>query len=439
MRIDAGLYLFLLIPCAFPQTSPELKSILDRLDRLEQENRALREQVRELRERLEPAKASPETPDTEERLDIYDSRIEEQAQTKVEASQKFPIRLTGMALFNAFRSGRNSGGEDTPILASRSAGEVIAGGSFRQSIIGLEYHGPKTLLGGNVHGSLMMDFFDSALEPTYSPFRLRTANFSVDWKTRSISAGIEKPVFNPREPTSLAYVGILPLSGSGNLWHWEPQVRFEQRFSLSEMSSLRAQIGVFQTAEEYGTEDGNLDLEHHRPGLEGRFELAHRFDDSRRLEFAPGFHVSKSHVNGFSVPSNLFSLDWLITPLARVDFTGAFFTGKNVAHLGGLRQGFRIAPDGRAIPVHSQGGWAQLTIRAMERLSFNFMSGQEDTRNSDLLGFGVAKNLTGAANVMYRLAPNVLLSFEALQARTTHVGAGTRLNNRYDLAVAYLF
>jgi hypothetical protein len=40
---------------------------------------------------------------------------------------------------------------------------------------------------------------------------------------------------------------------------------------------------------------------------------------------------------------------------------------------------------------------------------------------------------------MFRLAPNVVLSFEALQMRTTPVGGPTRHNNRYDLAIAYLF
>jgi hypothetical protein len=40
---------------------------------------------------------------------------------------------------------------------------------------------------------------------------------------------------------------------------------------------------------------------------------------------------------------------------------------------------------------------------------------------------------------MYRLAPNVILSLEALQVRTNYIGSGIRLNNHYDLAVAYQF
>jgi hypothetical protein len=40
---------------------------------------------------------------------------------------------------------------------------------------------------------------------------------------------------------------------------------------------------------------------------------------------------------------------------------------------------------------------------------------------------------------MYRLAPNILGAFEYSQTRTTYLGIGTRLNNHYDLALAYLF
>ena len=45
--------------------------------------------------------------------------------------------------------------------------------------------------------------------------------------------GLEKPIFNPREPSSLAQVGISPLTGTGNLWLWLPQVRVEQDFAFT--------------------------------------------------------------------------------------------------------------------------------------------------------------------------------------------------------------
>src|SRR5690349_19777263 len=96
------------------QTGPQLVSILERLDRLERENRALTEEVRSLRAQIGQSDsvktpgsdgetvpgtetANPITAPTtlEQKVDINDKRIQEQSQTKVEASQRFPIRLTG--------------------------------------------------------------------------------------------------------------------------------------------------------------------------------------------------------------------------------------------------------------------------------------------------------------------------------------------------------
>lgn len=137
------------------QTQPELARILERLDKLERDNRALSEEVRTLRARLDAtgdtktetsvdgetvpgagtATAAAGAPATiEERLDIQGKRIDEQAQTKVEASQKFPIRLTGMALFNAFMNSKQNGGVEYPVTAS-APGAGLAGATLRQTIM----------------------------------------------------------------------------------------------------------------------------------------------------------------------------------------------------------------------------------------------------------------------------------------------------------------
>jgi hypothetical protein len=75
---------------------------------------------------------------------------------------------------------------------------------------------------------------------------------------------------------------------------------------------------------------------------------------------------------------------------------------------------------------------------ATPRLSFNLYGGEQDDRNRDL-AYGIGKNLSYAGNLMYRLAPNVMVSLEGAQVRTDIIGTGTRINNHYDLAVAYLF
>ncbi|PWU06663.1 MAG: hypothetical protein C5B51_11895 [Terriglobia bacterium] len=423
------------------QNTPDMAGVLSRLDRLERQNEELLTEIRALRAELSSTQPSvpAQTAAVEQKLQIQENRIDEQAQSKVESSQRFPIRLTGMALFNAFADSRQSGGADYPTVAS-ATGPGRAGATVRQSIVGLEFRGPEAIWGGRVHGSVYMDFF-SGTAPLALTMRLRTGSIQIDWASRSVMAGIDKPIFNPREPSSLAQVGFSPLTGTGNLWLWMPQARVEQDFSFGRSSGVRARVGVVQTREfnAYAGSDP-VAVEASRPGLEGRFEFFHKFDDERRLEIAPGFHTSTTHAGGDSIPSNLFSIDWFYNPVRRIEFSGAYFRGKNVVALGTglIRQGFGF-DDGFGEPVHSQGGWGQLTIHTLPRLDFHLFSGQHDDRNSDLLTGAIGKNLMFGGNLYFRIAPNVLLGWETSQLRTVYLGQGTRINNHYDLALAYLF
>ena len=433
----------LLISPAFilAQTTSQLTNFTDRLDRLEQENRALTQEIQDLRAQLAALRDTTQSSQaaTDGKIELQQRRIEEQDEAKVEASQKFPIRLAGMALFNAFADSRQSGGVDYPVVAAPT-GAGHGGATIRQSILGLEFRGPQMLWGGRVHGSVYMDFF-SGTPPLNQTMRLRTGSIEVDWAKRNVMVGIEKPIFNPREPSSLAQVGVSPLTGAGNLWLWLPQVRVEQDFSWGSQNVLRAQLGAVQTRE-VGPYAGSIqsgNVEANRPGMEGRFEFYHKFDDERRLEIAPGFHVSTTHVSSFSVPSQVFSFDWFVNPVRWFEFTGAYYHGENVALLGsGYRQGFGLYQS-EADAVHSQGGWGQFTFHLMRRMDLHLLSGQQDDHNSDLVAGNISKNFLFGGNLYFRLAPNVILSPEVSQVRTVYLGQGTRLNNHYDLALGYLF
>jgi hypothetical protein len=433
---------------ASAQSSDSVRQILDRLDRLEAQNRELLDEVHSLKDELAAARGNQPAkgPSVQERLEVQETRSAEQAQTKVEASQRFPIRITGMALFNTFLNSGGSGGSEYPTIAVPGEGGS-AGATLSQTVVGLDYNGPSAVWGGKVRGSLRLDLFGGSGQSLDQVVRLRTGTIGIEWKNRSLFAGVDKPIISPRGPDSLAQVGISPLSGAGNLWMWVPQLRFEQDFQFTRQTGIKAQFGVIQTHESYASPSstygaGSASSPYYdpaRPGVEARFEL---FSGSnRRIEIAPGLHRSVSHIAAASAPSNVYSLDWLLRPWRPLEFTGAFFTGTNVSPLGtgALRQGVILLASGRAIAVRSLGGWGQLTYHVYPRLWFNVFSGQQDDRNSDLLPAGIGKNLVYGVNLFYRLAPNVLASFETSQTRTNYVSGGALLNNHYDLAFAYLF
>lgn len=453
MRPKHRLFIFMLVPFLLPaQEKSEFQQIIERLDRLEQENRSLTDEVRALRAELaahppgeSAAKAPPDatapSPPLEERVAIQEQRADELAQTKVEASQRFPVTLTGMALFNGFLNGRASGGQQDPLTASLSDNRSGGGASMSQSIIGLTFHGPQVWGGGQVNGALYMDLWGGSANSLNHLVRMRVATVQVDWKNQTVVVGQDKPLISPREPNSLAQVAFSPLTDAGNLWLWGPQIRFEQRFSLGENAGLRAQAAVYQTSEPASSAPAEYQASFSaaRPALEGRFELWRKFGSGGRIEIAPGFHVSQTHVGGVSVPSDLFSIDWMIQPVSKIQLTGMFFQGENTAGIGGLRQGFTFLGNGRFQAVGAAGGWAQLSFLATKRLTLNAYGGQESDRAANLLTGGIARNFAYAGNGIYHLTSNVLVSLEASQVRTTFLGLPQRLVNHYDLALAYLF
>jgi hypothetical protein len=444
---------------AYSQAAPQVEQILNRLDQLEKDNQALLEEVRALRQQVSSLRApSPESaaeqaqaqPPAEDRQAVDENRIDELAQTKVEASEKFPIRITGMALFNASVNGRFNGDAENPLVASLVPGQMTGDGTLRQSTLGLLFNGPQTFWNGKISGSVYLDFFGGSTSSLDHLVRLRTAAINLDWANTSVTFGQDKPIISPRDPNSLAQVGYSPLSGAGNLWLWQPQARVEQRFTLDENTGLRAQAGVIVTSSlnypstPYISSQNPPQQEFSTPGAEGRLEFWHRWSDNNRVEIAGGYHFNRNRVIETVVPSEIYSVDWFVRPIPKIEFSGMFYHGQNVGTLGALPQGFIVhsyarEATGEVDAVHSTGGWAQIRVPITSRLAWDVYGGQQDDRNSDLAWGYIAKNQGYFSNLMYRIAPNVLVSLEGGQVRTTYMGLGNRLNDHYDLGIAYLF
>lgn len=451
--------------------SGQMQQVLDRLDRLEQENRELMTELRALRAQLgtsnapntaantaqapaaavQAAAAAPAQAPLEDRVAVEEQRTAQLDQEKISTDHKLPLTFTGMLLENTFWNGKGSAGGANPTIAPDlvAEGSAGAGATFRQSVIGAKFDGGQIFWGGKISGSAYADFFGGTGAPLAQFVRLRVASVNADWKNTTVTVALDKPIIAPREPDSLAQVGVSPLTSAGNLWLWQPQVRVEQRFAIGDNAGLRAQMGIYQTAETgvgaVATEYGGS-LARSRPGYEGRFEFWAGSEGGRRIEIAPGFHASSTHVLDQSTPSQVFSVDWLVRPFRRLDFTGQFFHGENVGVIGGLQQGVSLTFANYALGIRSvgaTGGWGQLKLRITPRLTMNLYGGQEDDRNRDLAAGSIGKNLTYAGNFMYRFGTNILGAFEASETRTTYLGtglgAGIRLFPHYDLAIAYLF
>lgn len=439
--------LFLLLTCFLfrlgAQTNearPTMADVLKRLDELETENRKLADQLHALRQELaatqQPATATDE-PSLAERVDVTEKRVAEQAQTKVESSHKFPVWLNGMLLFNAFSSSAavsSTYAGYSPLLN----GPERTGATVGQSIIGLQFQGPALPGQGRVNGYLSMDFWGAWSSYNNAGwFRIREADLSLDWKRRSLSFGQMKPLISPLQPASLAEVAVSPLAGAGNLWYWLPQARFEERIGLNAQNGFKLQGSVIQTDETAANISTAYasSLQRARPGLEGRAAYWHTLDEDRPFEIGAAFHASSSRVAGVAVPSHIASVDWSITPFAKLQWSGTIYKGQNVASLGSLGNGFTIYRNGSVGAVQTSAGWTQVAIPVTSRLTFHLFGGMEVDGDS----YGVLRNFTYATNLAYHLGPNVVIGAEALQSRYRYYGGSSPIVNHYDLALAYLF
>jgi hypothetical protein len=443
--------LLLLVVPAYPQGDPSsavLQQILQRLDRLEKQNRELMQEVTALRQQLaaaqgKPAATSaeaPKPPSLRQEVAVNKARIAEQAQTKVEAAHKYPIKLTGLVLFNAFSNteSRNGDAVSDQGLLGDSYGD---GATMRQTLLGFKFHGPALPGDGHVDGSLTMDFWGGGAVTGSNWIRLRRAEVSLNWRNRSFMVGQDKPLISPYNPDSLAEVGVPPLAGAGNFWFWLPQARYEERIRLGKSWGINGQVAMLQTGgmAYRSTEESYGYVEPVKPALEGRIAIWHRFDDDRRFELAPGFHISSDHIGGASVGSRIASLDWLIDPGFHLKITGTVFTGRNVAGLGSLGNGIVIGADGIARAVHSSGGWTQVAVPVTSRLTWNIFSGLEEDSDAEPSYSTVIRNWSYASNLIYHLSSNVVIGLEGLQMRTRSGLEIPGVQNRYDLAVGYLF
>jgi len=424
-----------------------LQEVLRRLDNLEQQNRELIEQVKELKEGRAQTAAVSEGPKAgataplEERVNINEARIAEQAQTKVESGQKLPVWLSGTLLFNAFSNSKD------PTYAFGQYGLLTgpspSGATFRQTTLGMAFEGPTLPGGGQVRGDLAMDFWAGPPNPSDNWLRIRKAGITLDWVNRSVFFGQDKPLISPYEPNSLAEVGVPPLAGAGNLWFWVPQVRFEEKIHLSANSGINAQVAALQVGSYLLTESPSTDSSIYtggaRPAFEGRLAFWHKDRHDRKFEFAPGVHVSSNQVDGAKLMTQIGSVDWSYRPFAKLEWKGTGYYGGNVASLGSLGNGFYETSEGALRPVHSAGGWTQFSLPINTLITLNAFGGVENDHALGVSSSDIARSTSFATNAMFHLSANVLLSVEAQRLWTRTFAGFPEAYNHYDLAVAYLF
>jgi uncharacterized coiled-coil protein SlyX len=365
-----------------------------------------------------------------ERQAMQETQIATHDQSKVETESKYPLKVSGLILFNGFVNTRRVDDAVDPTYAL--AGGGTTGFSVRQTVLGLEANGPH-LFGASSHADVHVDFFGNGSQATYGAsgiLRLRTAHGSLRWKNTEAFVSLDRSLIAPNIPTSLVATAQPVFSWSGDLWTWNPQIGLTHDLALAGSKRLRMQAAFIDPQDPLlpgatSTATSTRSERSRWPGIEERIAFA-AGEPYKGPEFGIGGYFSP-HRTGDGSRFNA----WAITADARLpigkhlEFTSNVYRG---AALGGLGGGGYVdyfylnPPTGEiAYALRAAGGWAQLKVKPSERLQFNGGFGIDNPFGSDIrlviaspstVYSGLTRNRSAFGNVIFSPSSYLLFSVE---------------------------
>lgn len=390
-----------------------------------------------------------------ERQAVEESQIAVHDQTKVESDSKYPLKISGLLLFNGFVNTRQVDVAPNPTYAVPGSGST--GFSLRQTVLGLDARGPH-LFDASSHADVRVDFFAGALSG-YSAggvLRLRTAHAALDWRKTEVFVELDRPLLSPNLPTSLVATAQPEFAWSGNLWTWNPQAGIAQQLPLTRSTRLSLQAALIDVSNPVFPASSSTSplvsqTERSRwPGGEARIAFASG-NPGAGPEIGVGGYFSP-HETGDNARYNAWagSLD-LRLPLTRhFEMTASAYRGQALGGLGG--GGYvdyvyqTIGSTEVTRPLDDVGGWTQLKSRWGQRLEFNGGYGIDNPFAGEIrasLGsqpyFGLARNSSAFVNTIYSPSAYLLFSLEYRRLWTNYITGPTEASDAIGIGAGYRF
>jgi uncharacterized coiled-coil protein SlyX len=424
-----------------------------------------------------PSPLSPATaPDSsataiEERQQALEAAVKLHDQTKVESSSKYPVRLTGLILFNGFLNRGVADNTDLPAVAQRgtsTSGNGSLGAGLRQTILGIEGDGPR-IAGARTSANVNIDFFSNV---AYTPYgtsagvvRMRTASIDFDWANDSVQVGIVGPLISPIAPASFATVAEPSLAGAGNLWAWAPQLRYTHRFPLQQGNRLQFEFGLWDSpsagynANQLFRTSSPAELAQ-QPSYETRFSYAAAGERGLQLGIS-GYYGRQAYpgYQGYPGTENLDSwastADWRLPLGHHFEISGEGYRGRSLGGLGGGVYKDVVtgtSPVTGASVLHGLnaiGGWTQFKTRFGSSLETNMSIGLDDGFAKDFHALVLsptasatqlrARNKMVVGNLIFRPKTYIILSPEYRRIWTWPITGTATTLDVFTLSAGFQF
>jgi uncharacterized coiled-coil protein SlyX len=394
-----------------------------------------------------------------ERQTIEESQIQTHDVTKVETESKYPLKVSGLVLFNAFVNTRQVDVSAAPSYALQGPGST--GLSLRQTVLGLDARGPH-LLGAASHADVRADFFASGTVSNYAAggvLRLRTAHAALDWQNTEAFVELDRSILEPNEPSSLVAIAQPELAWAGNLWAWNPQIGVTHQFALSDSTRIKVQAALIDSSDppqpgSNSTGPAVTDTERSRwPGTEARIAFQNRKSGIGPEFGAGGYFSPHRNIDGDKFDAWAGTLDARL-PLSRyIELTANAYRGQALAGLGaGGYVNFYYSYYGSNEYVHALddvGGWAQMKARPGQRVEMNAGYGTDNPFAKEIQQAaaaqdgsyytGLARNRSFYSNAIFSPSAYLLFSLEYRRLWTDLSTGPTNFSDVIGIGAGYKF
>jgi hypothetical protein len=381
----------------------------------------------------------------EEQIRLLQQELADQSQTQVTTKSRMALELTGRVLVTGFSNSRRVNNVDDPQFARPDTASGLpqggAGMAIRQTSLGLAVNAPQ-VFGGNFHGDLDVDFYGgqqpSTGGRTFPLLRLRTARAMVKWAHGELMVGQDAPLIASGNPTSLAALGTPDFAAAGNLWLWLPQVRAGLETGGPVSVGIQGAVLAPTSGDPANVFDTDDDVAEHssRPYLQGRVHVRWGSDEMER-DIGIGVHQGWLATKGDSLlTSSALAVDMKLPLAAWLELRGEAYRGQALKGLGGGGIGQGTGLNG--VPVHDEGGWAQVNFKLSSRLLVGTGFGMDDPRDSDLGPGSRLKNAAREVHVQVRPGGPFVLGVEYRRLETTY-STGMLASDHVNLSMGIEF
>jgi len=381
----------------------------------------------------------------EEQIRLLQQELADEAQTRVTTRSRMSLEFTGRVLVTGFSNSRRVNNVDDPQFVRPDTASGLpqggAGMAIRQTSLGLAVNAPQ-VFGGSFHGDLDVDFYGgqqpSTGGRTFPLLRLRTARAMVKWTHGELMIGQDAPLIASGNPTSLAALGTPDFAGAGNLWLWLPQVRAGLETGGSVSIGIQGAVLAPTSGDPANAFDTDDDVAEHssRPYLQGRVHVRWGADEMAG-DIGVGVHQGWLATKGDSLlTSSAVAIDFKLPLTSWFELRGEGYRGQALKGLGGGGIGQGTGLNG--VPVHDEGGWAQVNFKPSSRLLLGAGYGMDDPRDSDLGPGSRLKNVVREAHIHVRPGGPFVFGVEYRRLETTY-STGMLANDHVNLSLGIEF